>query len=96
MSDQYRPPLARDAVETQSEREAREARHQVLIELLAAYADRELPAETTSQIDAHLVGCARCRSELAVHQGLLPEVPERSVGRDLTLRMQIEYFLRDT
>ena len=70
MSDQHRPPLARDAVETQREREAREARHQVLIELLAAYADRELPAETTSQIDAHLVGCGRCRSELAVHQAV--------------------------
>ena len=70
MSDQHRPPLARDAIETQREREAREARHQVLIELLAAYADRELPAETTSQIDAHLVGCARCRSELAVHQAV--------------------------
>ena len=52
------------------ERTAREARHQVLIELLAAYADRELPAETTSQIDAHLVGCARCRTELAIHQAV--------------------------
>src|SRR5918999_2591542 len=54
--------------ESAAERAAREERHQVIIELLGAYADRELPPETTSQIDAHLVGCARCRRDLAVHQ----------------------------
>ena len=41
--------------------DVREARHQVLATLLGAYADGELPAETASQIDAHLLGCARCR-----------------------------------
>lgn len=46
---------------------ARERRHAVLAELLSAYADQELPAETASQIDAHLLGCARCRRELALH-----------------------------
>jgi anti-sigma factor RsiW len=46
---------------------ARERRHAVLAELLSAYADQELPAETASQIDAHLLGCARCRHELALH-----------------------------
>jgi anti-sigma factor RsiW len=56
--------------ESPAERAAREERHQVLIELLAAYADGELPPETTSQIDAHLVGCARCRRDLAVHQAV--------------------------
>ena len=60
-------PLARNGAEGPAEVEAREARHQVLIELLGAYADHELPPETTSQIDAHLVGCARCRRELQVH-----------------------------
>jgi anti-sigma factor RsiW len=54
--------------ESAAERAAREERHQVIIELLAAYADGELPPETTSQIDAHLVGCARCRRDLSVHQ----------------------------
>jgi anti-sigma factor RsiW len=54
--------------ETAAERAAREERHQVIIELLGAYADGELPPETRSQIDAHLVGCARCRRDLAVHQ----------------------------
>ena len=63
-------PLARGSGEEPRERESREARHQVLIELLAAYADRELPPETASQIEAHLVGCARCRNELAVHQAV--------------------------
>jgi anti-sigma factor RsiW len=56
--------------ESAAERAAREERHQVIIELLGAYADGELPPETTSQIDAHLVGCARCRRDLAVHQAV--------------------------
>lgn len=47
--------------------EAREARHQVLATLLGAFADGELPPETVSQIDAHLLGCARCRREVALH-----------------------------
>ena len=47
--------------------EAREARHQVLATLLGAYTDGELPPETVSQIDAHLLGCARCRREVELH-----------------------------
>ncbi|MCC6246003.1 MAG: zf-HC2 domain-containing protein [Gemmatimonadaceae bacterium] len=49
---------------------AREARHALLASLLGAYADGELPAETVSQIDAHLVGCQRCRNELRVQRAL--------------------------
>jgi len=60
-------PLAPGSSEDPAERAARENQHQVLIDLLAGYADGELPPETTSQIDAHLVGCLRCRRELAVH-----------------------------
>ena len=56
--------------ESAAEQAAREERHQVLIELLGPYADGELPPETTSQIDAHLVGCARCRRDLAMHQAV--------------------------
>lgn len=63
-------PLAPGSSEDPAERAARESRHQVLIDLLGAYADRELPPETTSQIDAHLVGCVRCRRELAVHHAM--------------------------
>ena len=48
----------------------REARHEVLATLLAAYVDTELPPETTAQIDAHLLGCGRCRREVAMHQSL--------------------------
>jgi anti-sigma factor RsiW len=49
---------------------AREARHQVLATLLAAYADGELPVETASQVDAHLLGCGRCRAELRVQRAV--------------------------
>lgn len=56
--------------ESAAEQAAREERHQVLIELLGAYADGELPPETMSQIDAHLVGCGRCRRDLAMHQAV--------------------------
>ena len=52
---------------TPAEEAARESRHEVLRELLGAYADRELPPETVAQIDAHLVGCTECRRALAVH-----------------------------
>jgi anti-sigma factor RsiW len=52
------------------EEAARESRHEVLRELLGAYADRELPPETVAQIDAHLVGCAECRRGLEVHHAL--------------------------
>ena len=52
---------------TPAEEAARESRHEVLRELLGAYADRELPPETVAQIDAHLVGCGECRRALDVH-----------------------------
>jgi len=63
-------PLVPGAGEGAAERATREAQHQVLIELLGAYADRELPPETTSQLEAHLVGCARCRRELTMHHAM--------------------------
>jgi anti-sigma factor RsiW len=50
--------------------ETREARHELLASLLAAYADGELPPETASQIDAHAAGCVRCRRALDVHRAL--------------------------
>ena len=62
-------PLAQGS-EDPAERAARESQHQVLIDLLGAYADRELPPETRSQIDAHLVGCVSCRRELAIHNAM--------------------------
>ena len=63
-------PLVPGSGEDAAERATRESQHQVLIELLGAYADRELPPETTSQLEAHLVGCARCRRELALHHAM--------------------------
>lgn len=43
----------------------REAQHAILADLLAAYADGELPAESAARVEAHLVGCTRCRRDLA-------------------------------
>lgn len=65
-----RSPLASGSSENPAERAARESQHQVLIDLLGAYADGELPPESTSRIDAHLVGCVRCRRELAIHRAM--------------------------
>jgi anti-sigma factor RsiW len=67
MSDNPTPLASRG---DPSEEAIRETRHQVLRELLAAYADRELPPETTAQIDAHLIGCVQCRRELEVHDSI--------------------------
>jgi anti-sigma factor RsiW len=66
---------------------AREARHQVLATLLGAYADGELPTETASQIDAHLLGCGRCRSELQV-QRVVRDRLSRSTVPTATVALQ--------
>jgi molybdate transport system substrate-binding protein len=47
-----------------------EERHRVLIDQLAAYVDEELSAEARAQIEAHLVGCTRCRRETALQRAL--------------------------
>ena len=67
MSDSQSPLAARGSPADEA---VRETRHQVLRELLGAYADRELPPETTAQIDAHLIGCVQCRRELDVHDAI--------------------------
>jgi len=60
-------PFAARDLERADDAAVREAGHQRLAELLAAHADGELPPETASQLDAHLVGCDRCRGEMRVH-----------------------------
>jgi anti-sigma factor RsiW len=69
MTDPRSPQAAALDLSTTDEVQ-REERHQRLATLLGAFADGELPAETTSQIDAHLLGCARCRNEVQVHRAL--------------------------
>ncbi|MGZ8458334.1 MAG: zf-HC2 domain-containing protein [Gemmatirosa sp.] len=69
MTDPRHPTGALPATDPRDDT-AREARHVLLRDLLGAYADGELPAETASQIEAHLVGCAHCRLELDVHDAL--------------------------
>lgn len=62
---------AAPGVRPQPEDEAtRQARHEVLATLLGAYADGELPPETMTQVEAHLLGCDRCRREVRVQQEL--------------------------
>lgn len=52
----------------------RQARHEVLATLLGAYADGELPLETMTQVEAHLLGCDRCRREVRLQQALADRV----------------------
>lgn len=73
--------------------EAREARHQVLATLLGAYADGELPPETSSQIDAHLLGCARCRREVEMHTSVrerLSHEPVMPASAELCERIMLQ------
>ena len=75
---------------TTADEAARESRHEVLRELLGAYADRELPPETVAQIDAHLVGCAECRSALDVHDAVRSRLAaERPAAPSPALRARI-------
>lgn len=76
MSDVFRVRMPGDSAEDDA---AREERHQLLATLLGAYADGELPAETASQIDAHLLGCGRCRSELRVQQAVRDRLSRSTV-----------------
>lgn len=88
MSDE-RNTLASSRV-TPAEEAARESRHEVLRELLGAYADRELPPETVAQIDAHLVGCAECRRGLEVHDAIRARLAaERPAAPSPDLRARI-------
>jgi anti-sigma factor RsiW len=79
---------------TPAEEAARESRHEVLRELLGAYADRELPPETVAQIDAHLVGCGECRRALEVHDALRARLAvERPAAPSPALRARIAIAL---
>ena len=87
MSDERNMLAARA---TPAEEAARESRHEVLRELLGAYADRELPPETVAQIDAHLVGCAECRRALEVHDAVRARLAaERPAAPSPALRARI-------
>ena len=87
MSDEQ---IIRASHTTPAEEAARESRHEVLRELLGAYADRELPPETVAQIDAHLVGCAECRRALEVHDTLRSRLAvERPAAPSPALRARI-------
>ena len=64
-------------------------------QLIAAYADGELPGDETAAVALHLRGCARCRRELSLHQDLRwalgrEPLPEASPG----LRRRVEQIGR--
>jgi hypothetical protein len=64
--------------------------HALFQEALSAFADGELPDDEVKALEEHLRNCARCRRELALHQGIsralvLEPLPEVS----LSLRRRI-------
>ena len=90
--DERRPDLRSRRASIPPRKPLARSRHQVLRELLGAYADRELPPETTAQIDAHLIGCVECRRELEVHdaiRGRLAAEPPAASSPALRARIAI-------
>jgi len=65
--------------------------HALLQQLVAAFADGELPADEARLVQDHLRSCARCQREFALQQGLsraLAQGPAR--GASAGLRRRIE------
>ncbi len=58
-----------------------EERHRALIDQLAAYVDEELSAEERAQMEAHLVGCTRCRREIALQRALRARLAGQPTAR---------------
>ena len=71
MTNRWNTSAQRGEVGDAAERaRVREAQHATLADLLGAYADGELPPESAARVDAHLVGCTRCRRDLATQTAL--------------------------
>jgi len=65
--------------------------HAVLQQLVAAFADGELPPDEASLVQEHLRSCARCQRELALQQGVSRALePEPARGASAALRRRIE------
>jgi anti-sigma factor RsiW len=65
--------------------------HAVLQQLVAAFADGELPPDEARVVKEHLRTCARCQRELALQQGLSQAfAPEPVRGASGGLRRRIE------
>ena len=65
--------------------------HAVLQQLVAAFADGELPPDEASLVQEHLRSCARCQRELALQQGLsraLAQEPAREASPVLRRRIE--------
>lgn len=69
MSDRSISPTPQDGTSPERDQE-REVQHEALASLIGACVDGELPPETVAQINAHLVGCSRCRREMALQRSV--------------------------
>ncbi len=90
MTDSPDGRARRAAPDAAARRAERERQHQVLADLLGAYADGELPAESAARVEAHLVGCGRCRGDLAMQAALrdrLAAEPVQPAGAALRARI---------
>jgi hypothetical protein len=65
--------------------------HARLLERVAALADGELSADEARGVQEHLLGCARCRRELVLQQGLSRSLAKEPLGEaSAGLRRRIE------
>lgn len=68
-------------------------KHARLEELVASFADGELPREEREAVEEHLEGCERCRRELALQQDLYRALAREPVARASPgLRRRIEWM----
>jgi hypothetical protein len=67
--------------------------HARLQELIASFADGELPGEQRRMLEEHLAGCERCRRELMLQQGLFRALAREPTPRaSAGLRRRIEWM----
>jgi anti-sigma factor RsiW len=67
--------------------------HARLQELVAAFADGELPREETRQVEEHLRGCGRCRSELSLQRDVSRALATEPIAAaSAALRRRIEWM----
>jgi hypothetical protein len=67
--------------------------HSRLEDLIASFADGELPREEREAVEEHLEGCERCRRELALQQNLFHALAREPVARASPgLRRRIEWM----
>lgn len=70
--------------------------HERLIELMSAYLDGEVVPEQVPMLEAHLLGCERCRQELSLQRGVRARLERQEMERaPVALRERIKARLAD-